>query len=496
MISFKTNHAALQRLFDSAAAGLAANCIPIGRNSKRVLTEGGEYPGIWLECGPHESLLYADFDRDIAVNGHEIFFDHQNERGQLPPYILDQPGWGQIQMVVPIARTAMELFAITRDHAFLCRAYDACAQWDLFLSRYRNTRRSGLCEMFCLWDTGHDKSPRLHAPADHCPDHDATRYWPNLNLPFLAPDLSATLYGGRIALAHMANILGRQDAALEWMARADRLRSTLLKMLFDPHDCYFYDLDARGKFVRLRGDALTRVLSEVPLERTLFDQIYHRHIRNPQGFWTPYPLPSVAINDPLFDNKLPSNSWGGASQALTALRSYMWFERYGKFSDHRHLMSQWLRALCASGRFEQQLNPWTGESCFSHPYTPAMLCATSFVARLFGVVLENNTAIWNCHLPPGAAQAEYRVERTEHSWLLQTENTQSRILIDGQCIATLIGHARLVTTPDGRPLQIINTTSEPVQLSLSGDQLSTGAITLKPNEICTLAGSRHLLAAV
>src|ERR1019366_4544626 len=45
---------------------------------------------------------------------------------------------------------------------------------------------------------------------------------------------------------------------------------------------------------------------------------------NPKAFWSPFPLPSLAMDDPLFVRSIPPNSWGGASQALTALRAPRW----------------------------------------------------------------------------------------------------------------------------------------------------------------------------
>ncbi len=76
-------------------------------------------------------------------------------------------------MVVPIAATAWELAGITGDDVFLVRAYAACARWDEWLRRHRDTRGTGLCEMFCEYDTGHDNSPRCKGMPHACPGQDA-----------------------------------------------------------------------------------------------------------------------------------------------------------------------------------------------------------------------------------------------------------------------------------------------------------------------------------
>ena len=79
----------LEKLRERAFAGLERNCVPVfGSGGKRVLTEGGIYTGIWLECGPHESLTLAPFLPEVALMSHRIFYLHQREDGQFPAYIL------------------------------------------------------------------------------------------------------------------------------------------------------------------------------------------------------------------------------------------------------------------------------------------------------------------------------------------------------------------------------------------------------------------------
>jgi hypothetical protein len=333
---------AVKKKYAQALCGLGANTHKVLGFDKSVLFEGGNYPGVWLECSPLEGLIYGKHGfPEIAKANHEVFFHHQRADGYLPCYVWgDSLGTGQIQMVVPIAATALETADLTGDEAFLARAYGACSRWDDWLSRHRNTRGSGLCEAFCEFDTGHDNSPRFKGLPQQCPGNDATVCPKADKLPYLAPDLSATVYGGRVALVQMAARLGRPREAEAWRRKAEAIRSALNRHCYDPEDQCFYDVDAEGRFVKIVGDALTRVLGEHAVDQPMFERIYARHIRNPEAFWSPYPLPSIAMNDPLFDRGLPQNSWGGASQALTALRAPRWFEHYGKAEDLRHLMQR------------------------------------------------------------------------------------------------------------------------------------------------------------
>lgn len=373
---------AVETKYQQALDGLAANTRQLQDFPSSVLIEGGAYPGIWLECGPLEAAVYGRFFPEVAVASHEIFFHYQREDGWLPYKVADRVGFSQIQMVVPIAATAWETAQAAGREDFLARAYTACSGWDAWLMANRNTRGAGLCELFCEFDTGHDNSPRVRGLPRACPGGDARNCADVRGLPWLAPDLSATVYGGRVALAAMASALGRRAEAEAWQERAESLRAQIIRLCYDPQDEFFYDVDREGNFNRVRGDVITRVFGEHVPDQSLFEHIYQRHIKDPQAFWTPYPLPSITANDPSFDHTLPLNSWGGASQALTALRAPRWMIHYGKDEDLRHLMTRWVQALLRADGFQQQMNPWTGEFSTSPGYSPAMCVFIDFVDRL------------------------------------------------------------------------------------------------------------------
>src|SRR5580698_6201084 len=88
-----------QRTWDAALAVLAGNLHTMPRYEPPTLVEGAVYPGIWLECAPHEALVYATLNQfvipalpavsplQIARNNHMAFFAAQKPDGQLPASI-------------------------------------------------------------------------------------------------------------------------------------------------------------------------------------------------------------------------------------------------------------------------------------------------------------------------------------------------------------------------------------------------------------------------
>ena len=397
----ETATAPWQRTWDAAITTLTGNVRRVPHFADPILFEGSTYQGAWQECGPHESLVYASLRQyiphveglpaplEVSRNTHNAFFKLQREDGQLPAAVkMSDVGFGQIQMVVPIAATAWDLSQQLHDQAFLETAYKACSRWDAWLRRYRNTRGTGLVEAFCTYDTGQDNSPRWAGIPNRCPDADARKFPPLPSMPRLCPDLSATVYGGRIALAAMAHALGKQDDHARWLADAEHIRHLILTKLYSPKDAAFYDLDAQNNFVKVRSVVTLRVLGEHVLDphqdRTIFNDIWARQVHNPKAFWAPYPFPSSALDEPTFVRPIPRNSWGGASQALTALRAPRWMPYYGKQAELDHVMQQWCAAIMRHTEFRQQMDPLTGDFTQPDPggYSPAALTFLDFTRRL------------------------------------------------------------------------------------------------------------------
>ena len=483
-ISFQTNDAAYQRIYASALGTLARNTVTVYRYAEPVLSEGSNYAGIWLECAPQEGLVYADIGRDVARNNHLAFYALQKEDGQIPCWSrTTRTGFAQIQMVVPIAATAWELSQQTGDSELLDKAYAGSSRWDEWLRRYRDTRKTGLCEGFCCWDTGHDYSPRWAGMPNNCPDGDARKCPPVLSLPRLCPDLSATVYGGRMALAGMARALGKNSEADRWLADADTIRSLILTKLYSAGDAAFYDLDAQDKFVRVRGDVISRVLGEHVVDQKLFATIYEREIHSPKAFWAPYPLSSIALDDPTFVRPIPRNSWGGASQALTALRAPRWMEHYGKPADLAHLMQQWNKAILRAGKFLQQMDPLDGTfTDDTGDYSPAALVFLDFTWRLSGVRQVENTLEWNVRPPEPGIHSSYRLQITSSKTAeIRYASGGAELFLNNTLLYRTSDVVRLVTDYDGKLQNGVGVASELSKVAVRNASGHEQKFSVQPN---------------
>lgn len=351
------------------------------------------YPGLWLEH-TFDAIAWAGYEpeqHDVSRSQVRLFLSRQKPDGQLPCYIWkDKIGYSQIQECVSFGRLCIEAAEQNpQDAALLADAYEGCKKWDAWLCQHRMTRKTGLIEMFCGFDTGHDNSSRLYGmkyPNNICEDAAVPPKDDDL-LPVLAPDMNAVFYGDRMALAEMAERLGRPEEAADWREKAKQVKNALFEICYDKEDEFFYDVDQCGRKRKIRSISITNVLTERVVDEALGGEIFERWLHNPKEFWTPYPFPAVSAGDPTWRQNLPGNSWGYYSQGLTALRSLRWMEAYGKGAELNQLLEKWVAAWTRSETpFGQELHPLTGEPSQSSPwYSSCMLVYLYALRRLYGL---------------------------------------------------------------------------------------------------------------
>jgi hypothetical protein len=487
---FNTSNARWQAAYDKALAVLAGNVQVMPYVDKPVLIEGSVYRGIWQECGPHESLVYRKFRMDVARDSHLTFFDLQRADGQLPANNKEtETGFGQIQMVVPIAATAWELARATGDEALLRTAYRSCTAWDAWLMRYRNTRGTGLVEGFCTYDTGHDNSPRWRGIPNQCPNKNAKVHAPIASLPRLCPDLSATIYGARNALAAMALALGKRDEADHWTEQAASLRTAILARLWSAADAAFYDRDAQDRFVRVRSDILTRMCGEHVPDQAMFNAIWQRQLGNPKAFWTRFALPSIAADDPDFVRPIVANSWGGPAQALTALRAGRWFDHYGRAAEFTTMMNRWCEAIQRDMSFRQQIDPDTGiftAGADAPNYSPCALVMVDYTWRLIGVRDEPDELHWTIRPTHPAAAGATLTMRTDGGRQATMHYLTGRAVLslNQRQVATIKGDGsvRMITNASGVPKTLIGVDPTPQHVTLSRPAKPDRSFRVRPNE--------------
>ena len=360
-----------------------------------------QYPGVWLEH-VYDSIFYENLfpekGKGLAKNTIELFIDRQKENGLLPCYVRDSKKWSkpgpaegysQIQECVSFGSLCLKTYELVKEREFLEKCRDSLVKWVDWLENHRRTSGRGLIEMFVGFDTGHDNSARLEGLS--CPGNymakDGERYDadvlpPNDNVaPILAVDMNCNYYGNVHALAEMEKLLGNTEKAKEYDDKAKSIKKLIFDLLFDKDTCFFYDVDKHGRMNKCKSCTIFHLFLEKVLDKDedkeLIDEIFTRHIFNPEEFWTAYPFPSMAANDASFKKVTPNNCWGYFSQGLIALRSTLWMDFYGKSEEFDILANKWVDAWTncyETMKLGQELDPFDGTpSDCSQWYSSCML---------------------------------------------------------------------------------------------------------------------------
>lgn len=221
------------------------------------------YPGVWMEH-TFDSIVWGAYEpsqHEISRNQVRLFLNWQKPDGQFPCYVWkNEVGYGWTQEGVSFGSLCLEAVRLNpQDTSLLQDCYRACKSWDEWLCKTHMTRKTGLIEMFCGYDTGHDNSCRvndLSYPGEFCPDGNIVPKDDTL-LPILAPDMNAIFYGNRIALAEMAEKLNLPQEAAQWRTKAEDVKKKLFEYCYNEEDQFFYE-KASAKHDKLEAEIARR----------------------------------------------------------------------------------------------------------------------------------------------------------------------------------------------------------------------------------------------
>lgn len=473
----------LEQRWHQALAELARCLRPLGGGDP-VLNEGGVYAGAWLEStGTINAEVLARFAPGPARDTHLLFAAHQREDGMLPYKVTDDgPGFSQIQIVTPLARTVWHHYLLSgRDRSFLGAMYRAMADYDGWLARYRDTRGTGGVEAFCTFDTGHDLSPRFWFAPDRAFGGDARRCDPDSpTLPYVAPDLTANVACQRAYLATIAEELGEDGGP--WRSAARKSTEALYAQCFDEDDGTFYDLDRSGRHVRIRSDVLLRVLACEIGDGEFFARALRENLMNTRRFLAHYGFTSLAMDDPRFDADASRNSWGGPVNFLSLLRAPHAFEHHGHVAELAVATAPVLAATAVADRFPQCLDPWSGAPGFTSVYSPSILWFLDAVERSAGILPRPGGEVWFTATPPtrldhgAAARATAYARRVGGSrYELAADDRRAEIHRDGRPLYAFPRGWRIATDTAGRVRAVVGMSPATVTGELEIDD-ATGPV--------------------
>ena len=442
----------IQKLFDAAEAKLTNNIKNFG--DRQVLIEGGGYHKIWLETQPMGGEMYAKRDMTSAINNQLLFMEHQRPDGRIPGSIMAKNG-----QVVPqfnkfqgfcFPGPALNMYYWAgRDKAYLRLLKDALARFDAYLWRVRDSDADGCLESWCVYDTGEDNAKRYgNAP---CWWEEETPPAGFDIVPMASMDFMSFSYSARDTLAKISAILDDGQAAY-WRSGAEEIKSSIRAFFWREERGACFDRDRSGRSMDTLVHNNLRCMYWGSFSADMARRFVSDHLLNPDEFWTPMPLPSVAANDPLFAN-VPTNDWSGQPQGLTYQRAIRALENYGYQKLITVLAHKLFQGVGEDCVFTQQFDPFSGKrSGDLDGYGPTMLAVLEYISRLYGIHLEGEEIWWGI---TGGRDCIYTQVWGEKTYTLQCNGRHATALVNGKTVFSSESGLRVVTDYDGGILRTI-----------------------------------------
>jgi hypothetical protein len=225
-----------------------------------------------------------------------------------------------------------------------------------------------------------------------------------------------------------------------------------------------------------------RVMYHGAFFRDMADRFVKEHLLNPEEFFTPMPLPSIAANNPVFRN-ISENNWSGQAEGLTYQRAIRALENYGFYSEIALFGNKLIDCVGKRNTFPQQFDPFTGE--FSEAdkratYGPTALSVLEYISRLYGVHLQFDEIWWGC-LGRGEHDLSYTQVWDGGGFSLETKEGRIAGSVDGKEIFRVTKGLRVASGWQGGVKSLVNISGAPLDAEFTANG-RTGKARLEPNE--------------
>ena len=373
-----------------------------GRDYAYVVPSPGSYPFQWFwdSCFhaialTHVNLDWAREELLTLINGAQPdgFIPHQIlwEKDRYPEAVARQSEdfgarYTSTSIQPPVLAVAIErVFRATGDHDFLSRCLPPAIAFHRWLADVRDPDGDGLIAIIQPDESGIDASPKFDPLMDYPEDNDDLVRWIASLYARYAPlrlddraILALDIFNVEEVLTNVFHILGMQAiarlagdeaTAAEFARRAARAQEALIARCWDEESGAFYDLAGVAE-VPLRPLTIASLapLALPTLPRPIVERLV-AHLRDPESFALPYPIPSVSAREPSF---MPGDArgfiWRGPSWINSNWLIGEGLRAHG-IEDLRRTLTDATCALVERSGFREYYHPHTAEGFGSRDHS-------------------------------------------------------------------------------------------------------------------------------
>lgn len=462
---FKTDNKKLDALYTKAVEILFSSVKQFG--NYKVVTSGAESDAITL----NEAILCAEtlarFDPLTAMNTVKAFFHCAKEDGRLPSAIVkrgegiyaDYSGFSHFSFV----EEAISIFYMEKkkEVEYLDTVYEMLKKFDRYVFLERGLNKNGFVELLSPEENVEGEGALRYAPINVGVDDEIRMVSP---YPIESAVLTGFLYRLKRTLTELSMIRGDGEA-LKYRGEALLILEQIKNKFFIPVRSASYDRNSRGGIIdALTLDALV-LMYYGALDEAMAGKFVNEHLLDTKEFYTPLPLPTVAVNDRAFSSST-EYKYDGQVRAINYRRAIRALKNYGYQRELAEISQKFLNAVALDMKFSEQYDPFTMEATgeIKDGYAPTASAVIEMICDLYGVSVERDRIKWGAYGYRDTSSSEFLCERGGDTYRVLAERETTSAYLNGAHLFTVTNGTRVDTDSFGMTPRVTNITDEPLDV--------------------------------
>lgn len=322
--------------------------------------------GIWSWDSWKIASANALYNPEMAKDEMRTLFDHQAPNGMVPDFIGYNRRYNNWRDTKPPVAGwgTMNVYRASGDKEFLAEMYPKLMKFHRWWYAERDHDHNGICEygstdgtlIAAAWESGMDNGVRFD---DAVMLQNGENAW-SMNQENIC--LNSFLYADKLALAEMAEILGKKDEAAQLKKEAEVIAEHVRTKMFDPETGFFYDTRLEtGEFIKVMGAECW-----LPLWAGIATQEQAKAVMekmmDTNKFNSTLPLGTLAVDHPRL--RPVRGYWRGPVWVDQVYFGITGLRKYGFNKEADFLTEKFIRnaqGLTTDGTINENYNPLTGE---------------------------------------------------------------------------------------------------------------------------------------
>ncbi len=344
------------------------------RSASGDLLHDGAYPsyngffGIWSWDSWKHASANVTYNPEMAKNEMRCLFDYQAENGMIPDFVSRfKAGNNWRDTKPPLSAWALKnIYDATKDKAFVEEMFDKVYKYHMWWYTERDHNKNGICEygstdgslIAACWESGMDNGVRFDDAIMLKNDSDKAWSMDRENI-----CLNSFLYAEKEYLADLAQLLGKNNLALELKKDAQKLKEHIQTNMFDKETGFFYDTKINsGEFIKVMGAECWLPLWAGIATKDQAKQVLTKMLDETK-FNTKVPLGTLDISHPAL--RPTRGYWRGPVWIDQVYFAIQGLRKYGYNKEADMFLEKYLnnaQGLLSDGPIHENYNPLTGET--------------------------------------------------------------------------------------------------------------------------------------